>query len=151
MSLSMALFSSKVNFILLYGTLFVTKKWKVSFKTPKHYPLFWHFKKNVPIRQLKSTFFVRNQTKIKFTLVYPTFFVTKKWKVSFQNTKPLSAFLTLEKKCPHSLLKIHIFRQKSTKIKFTLVYWPFFLLEFSRFSPKSSIKICSFFLKSNLR
>ena len=89
-------------------------------------------------------------SKINFILVYRTFFVTKKCNVSFQNTEPLSAFLTLLKKCPHSSLKIHIFRQKWTKIKFTAVYWSFFSLEFSRFFPKSSIKIRSFFFKNQI-
>ena len=104
-------------------------------------------KTNCPKRPLPhDPFFVKRQ----FYTSISDFFVTKKWKVSFQNTNPLSAFLKLIKKCPHSSLKIHIFHQKSTKIKFTLVYWPFFLLECSMFFPKSPLKIRSFFLKSNL-
>ena len=45
------------------------------------------------------------------------FFCHKKWKVSFQNAEPLSAFLTFKKrtKCPHSSLKIQNVCQKINK------------------------------------
>ena len=35
-----ARFSSKINFILVYRTFFVTKSVMCLFKTPSHYPLF---------------------------------------------------------------------------------------------------------------
>ena len=48
--------------------------------------------KNFPKRPLPHDHF---SSKINFTLVYRPFFATKKWKVSYQNVKPVSALMTL--------------------------------------------------------
>ena len=108
------------------------------------------FKNTIKIRQTNCPkrplphghFFIKNQ----FYTSISAFFCHQKVKSVFSKRVTIirifDTFLIFF--CPHSSLKIQNVRQKSVKIKFTLVYWPFFSSNFLDFCPKSSPKI-SFF------
>ena len=117
--------------------MFVKKLTKIKFKLV-NWPFFsLRFSRFCPKLSLEISFyFFENQIYISISAL----FLPQKW----QKMGNFCHFLHF------TLYWWFFYPQFSSKIKFTIVYWPFFSSNFLVFCIKSSPKISSYFQKSNL-